>query len=116
MRPEEWARFLEERIEARLQFCARLRVQPKGSDLCATFVGRSARGIGVRPTKVAENPDGTNVYVLTLDQALRALEKAHPHASHKPEERYEFPRAGAEGADGGRASDPPSSDSARTRG
>ena len=43
--------------------------------MCPSFTAISAKGIGVRPEKVAELPDGRNVYMLTRAQAKRILNK-----------------------------------------
>lgn len=43
------------------------------SDLFVTLVGRSMRGLGVRPRILAHNGDGTKVYGLSRDQAERVV-------------------------------------------
>lgn len=72
---DEWVAFLRERIEARERVN-----EATGDDWddapAAIFVGRSARGIGVRPAIVEHNLDGTKTYMLTLRQARRALKVA----------------------------------------
>lgn len=67
MKVEEFKTLLTERLEAT--------VDKDDDDICTSFTARSAKGIGVRPEKVAELPDGRNVYMLTRAQAKRILNK-----------------------------------------
>lgn len=41
-----------------------------------TFVAKSAKGIGVRPTLLSERPSGERVYSVTVKQLRRMVEKA----------------------------------------
>jgi hypothetical protein len=70
MSPERFTAWLRERIAS-----AEKRGKTDAA-VAATFVSRSAKGLGVRAQRVAENPDGTNVYMLTLRQCRRLLKRA----------------------------------------
>jgi hypothetical protein len=76
MTHDQWIEFLEERIANRERQCEEYGWELHPDDACATFAGRSARGIGVRPECVMYDEGGQNVYMLTYKQAKKALKIA----------------------------------------
>jgi len=66
MKPAEFQRFIESQLS---------RAEGKPDDApCATLVGRSFRGLGVRPRIVDQREDGNKVYSLNVEQCRRVLE------------------------------------------
>ncbi len=67
MKPAEFRSFLEGQLS---------RAEGKPDDApCATLVGRSFRGLGVRPRVVDQRQDGNKVYSLNVEQCRRVLKR-----------------------------------------
>ena len=69
MTPEQWRDYLVEKIEL-----AESESRTESS-VCFVVIGKSMRGIGVRPEIVAWHEDGSKAYMFTVAVARRALKK-----------------------------------------
>lgn len=80
MTPHEFRAHIEERIEFHRKMCDTLGREPRDTDVVMTLVGRSMKGLPVRPMKLATqlNPSTgklERIYSFSLKQCRKLLDE-----------------------------------------